>query len=286
MMFDLLEPRRLYSVSFNLASHTLSVVGTDHMDAIIFSKVTDTQSGKRFIRLDVNGDVTFHKLNAVKLISVDGLAGADTVILGGLHIPASIVGGLGDDKLSGGSANDTIEGGGGDDYCFGGKGADSITGGLGYDLLMGGAGSDVITPFSDGLGQDTISGGKGIDTIDYSTATEPLVAHVGGIFTDSTESDKLLVGIETIIGSAFDDVIVNSTPKPMLIQGGAGNDTLTGGSGPDTLDGGTGTDQLNGNGGADTFIANDGEKDTIDGGSGVDTADLIDAGIDVVTNVP
>ena len=161
-----------------------------------------------------------------------------------------------------------------------------MTGGLGYDLILGGPGDDHIIPLSDDNGDDTISGGRGSDTVDYTDYPTPVFAYVGGTVQNVKESDMLLVGIETIIGSAFDDRLVNSTPNPMLLVGGAGNDTIIGGSGPDTINGGTGTDSMSGNGNKDVFIANDAEKDTINGGSGADTADLIDVGLDVVTNVP
>lgn len=285
-LFDSLEPRSFLSVTFTPETGRLAIVGTEEMDTVIFSEEVNHKTGKHLLRLHFNGEDTDYKRGSVTSIEISTLGGADTVILGSIDVPSHIDGGAGDDKLSGGDAKDTISGQGGDDYCFGRKGSDRINGGTGYDLLMGGPGTDFITPFSDDLGDDTISGGKGSDTVDYTDWPEPLFAYVGGTMDNVKESDKLLVGIETILGSAFDDRIVNSTPRPMLLIGGAGNDTITGGSGQDTLNGGAGTDLLRGMGNKDTFIANDLEKDTLDGGSGADTADLIDAGLDVVTNVP
>ena len=285
-MIDLLEPRRLMSVNFDPNTGALAIVGTPHADAIIFSEEILHPSGQHVLRLHLNGVITDYKRGSVKSISIKGGTGGDTVILGTINIPSLIDGGKGDDKLSGGDAKDTINGQGGDDYVYGRKGSDKLSGGIGYDLILGGPGDDHIVPLSDDHGDDTISGGRGVDTVDYTDYPVPVFAYVGGTVINVKESDKLLVGLETIIGSQFDDRLVNSTPNPMLLEGGAGNDTITGGSGPDTIDGGAGTDQMNGVGNKDTFIANDGEKDTIDGGSGADTADLIDAGLDVVTNVP
>src|SRR3954470_23734275 len=190
-MIDLLEPRRLMSVSYDSATGALSVVGTPNKDSVIFSEEIMHGTGKHVLRLHFNGTNTDYKRGSVSSITIDTLAGADTVIIGSVNIPARIDGGAGDDALSGGDADDTINGQGGDDYCFGRKSSDRITGGLGYDLLMGGPGTDFITPFSDGNGDDTVSGGKGMDTVDYSTLPEPLFAYVGGTMEKHKESDKL-----------------------------------------------------------------------------------------------
>ncbi len=285
-MFDALEPRCLMSVAYDSSTGTLAIVGTDHADSIIFSEEILHPTGQHVLRLHFNGVNTDYKRGSVKLINISAGKGADTVILGTINIPSRIDGGPGDDALSGGDAKDTINGQGGNDYVYGRKSSDKLTGGLGYDLILGGPGDDHIIPLSDDNGDDTISGGRGSDTVDYTDYPTPVFAYVGGTVQNVKESDMLLVGIETIIGSAFDDRLVNSTPNPMLLVGGAGNDTIIGGSGPDTINGGSGTDSMSGNGNKDVFIANDAEKDTINGGSGADTADLIDVGLDVVTNVP
>ena len=60
--------------------------------------------------------------------------------------------------------------------------------------------------------------------------------------------------------------------KPALIDGKAGNDTLTGGGGNDQIHGGGGDDQLFGRGGNDHLWGEDG-RDTLDGGGGNDTLD-------------
>jgi Ca2+-binding RTX toxin-like protein len=285
-MLELLEPRRFFAVAYDPATGALAITGTDHSDAVIFSEEILHDTGKHVLRLHFNGDITDYKRGSVSSITIDTGTGADTVILGSIKVPARIDGGPGDDKLSGGDERDTINGQGGDDYLFGRKGSDKLTGGLGYDLILGGPGDDKIVPLSDDSGDDTISGGRGSDTVDYTDYPTPVFAYVGGHVDHLKESDRLLVGIETILGSAFGDRLVNSTPTPVLLMGGLGDDTITGGSGRDTLDGGAGADILKGMGNKDVFVANDGEIDTIDGGSGADTADLIDAGVDVVTNVP
>ena len=79
--------------------------------------------------------------------------------------------------------------------------------------------------------------------------------YFGGHATGDT-----LTGVENLIGSSYDDVLVGYTGTNVL-TGAAGNDalfgafdddTLLGGKDNDTLTGGTGADVLNGGDGADT----------------------------------
>jgi Ca2+-binding RTX toxin-like protein len=285
-MFEHLENRSLYSVSYDETTGALTVTGTPGKDRVIFSEEILHETGKHVLRLHYNGAVQDFKKGSVRKIDIQTFEDDDLVILGTINIPSTINGGTGNDSLSGGDDKDVIDGGEGDDYIYGRKKADTLTGGPGYDLILGGPGNDQVIPFSDSFGDDTVSGGKGIDVVDYSNWPEPLFAYVGGTMEKHKESDKLLVGIERIIGSAFDDRIVNSTNRAMKLDGGAGNDTIIGGSGRDTITGGAGTDLLQGNGGKDLFVANDNEADTIDGGSGEDTVDPYDLGLDLLSNVP
>lgn len=66
-------------------------------------------------------------------------------------------------------------------------------------------------------------------------------------------------GIEGVVGTAFDDLIVGND-RGNDLQGGGGNDTLYGGRGDDTLSGQDGNDGLFGGEG----------NDTLDGGDGAD----------------
>jgi Ca2+-binding RTX toxin-like protein len=68
----------------------------------------------------------------------------------------------------GGDGNDTITGAGGDDMLEGGAGNDTIHGGLGADQVFGDAGVDTI--FGD-EGDDYMDGGAGIDIVNGDTGT-------------------------------------------------------------------------------------------------------------------
>ncbi|MEZ5775708.1 MAG: calcium-binding protein [Hyphomicrobiaceae bacterium] len=203
----------------------------------------------------------------------------------------SIIGGaaadvlIGDDNaniLSGGGGDDQIDGRGGDDILSGGDGADLLIGGDGNDILIGGAnGVDPVTGANVG---DTLVGGAGIDTVDYSSSPasdpvsgagvtvglsdDPNAATVGS--GGDAEGD-LIVGVENIIGSAFNDTLVGNSAANVL-DGGAGNDQIDGNGGDDTLIGGAGVNLLIGDAGNDTFIVGDG-TDTMIGGADFDTAD-------------
>lgn len=77
-------------------------------------------------------------------LSFDGSAETDGAfkIGGQASGPVTLIGGAGDDMLSGSGATDTLIGGAGTDQLDGGEGADKLVGGLGADLMTGGEGDD------------------------------------------------------------------------------------------------------------------------------------------------
>lgn len=104
----------------------------------------------------------------------------------------------------------------------------------------------------------TIDGGDGFDTINYSDVIPPTGLRItsdGNQLTvkfSSGSATQILTGIEAIIGSDGNDVIVGNS-SANLLQGEYGNDTLTGGAG-DTLSGGQGDDLLFGRPGTQSFL--------------------------------
>ncbi len=182
-----------------------------------------------------------------------GGGAGDDVVSGGDGKDA-IDGGAGNDVLDGGAGNDAIKGGAGDDDLTGGDGNDTLQGGDGNDTLLGGAGNDHLDggkgndhllAGQDG-GNDALAGGAGEDLVDYSAASTGMTIDLNigvayGTLTTATSGTEKLSGIEDVLGSAFDDVIIGSKGDNKL-DGGAGNDTITGGKGADTLTGGAGND--------------------------------------------
>ena len=77
----------------------------------------------------------------------------------------------------------------------------------------------------------------------------------------TTSDGDVLLNIEHMIGTAYNDLLTGDDSDNMLtggsgddvLRGGGGDDTLTGGGGDDTLTGGAGADQMTGGTGDDRF---------------------------------
>jgi Ca2+-binding RTX toxin-like protein len=194
--------------------------------------------------------------------------------------------------------NDFILGLGGDDTIFGLGGDDSILG---------------------GAGADSIDGGDGIDLVSYIDSTSSVAVSLisGGV--GGTANGDILVGIETIFGSNFDDLLggdgnantlvgfvgrdflrgfggndfLSGNEGDDVIEGGDGFDSLRGGPDADRIDGGAasddllgeeGDDILTGGGGFDFLIGGEG-SDNIDGGEGEDRAGYLLSGASIAVNL-
>ncbi|MGL4963132.1 MAG: calcium-binding protein, partial [Inquilinus sp.] len=117
--------------------------------------------------------------------------------------------------------------------------ADAISGDAGANVLDGGAGDDTLSGRG---GADTLQGGAGIDTVSYiASAAGVTVDLAAGTATGGDAEGDTLIGIESLTGSAFADLLVGDAGANGL-DGSAGNDILVGGAGADNLDGGAGTD--------------------------------------------
>lgn len=196
----------------------------------------------------------------------------------------NIIGGAGNDTISGNVSSNDIKGGAGNDILWGGlAGACSAT--VDVDTLDGEAGNDTfkMTALSDCA--DSLTGGAGIDTADYQLRTNSLTITLdnGALDGESAEKDNVKSDIEIVVGGTANDSITGSSANDEL-HGGQGVDTILGGGGDDILVGDSGADILNGEAGNDTFdeglidalIATGtenkgGNGDTINGGTGVDT---------------
>lgn len=155
-----------------------------------------------------------------------------------------LVGGDGNDTLSGDSSGEFFDGGDGD------------------DSMLGNGGNDT---FLDSEGADFHLGGSGIDTMNYDGRRGQLLISLDNVANDGRagEGDNVRSDIEVIVGGTGNDIITGSAAAN-TINGQSGNDTITGGGGSDSLIGGKGNDRF--------FNAGNG-IDTIVGGDGTDTAD-------------
>jgi Ca2+-binding RTX toxin-like protein len=290
----------------------------------------------------LNGDDVITIGGDMPAVAINGGAGNDTIfggsrgdsIFGGGGNDL-IAGGGGGDLIRGGDGNDVIYGQGGSDRLYGDAGKDYVDGGLQTDRINGGSGNDALVGgtendflFGDagndllagaggkdrldgGSGSDTFFGGNGNDSVDYSRSTAAVTVTIDASPDDGTdgEGDDVMLDVENVIGSPFNDVITGSEgPNSLMggsgndiingaggndtLEGNDGNDNLSGGGGNDSLDGGAGNDAFSGGVGLDVMLGGDGDdtfatrdtaSDTIDGGAGIDS--LVGDKVDVLSNV-
>lgn len=157
------------------------------------------------------------------------------------------------DLISGLRGNDIIYAGAGDDLVFGNEGDDTLYGDAGDDKLVGDDGSD------------SLFGGDGTDTASYENDIGGVTVSIhSSSATDGWGNTDTLNGVENIIGSAFDDLLIGN-------NGGAnaGVNVIRGGDGVDSIQGRNGNDILYGDAGND-LIYGGRDNDIIYGGLGQD----------------
>jgi Ca2+-binding RTX toxin-like protein len=225
-------------------------------------------------QLLTNNAVETLKLNDGLSISLSSILNASSAAqLVGTASDDLMVGQTGalNDNLSGGDGNDALVGYAGDDLLYGGNGDDVFEGGLGADRLDGGANSLLNTGPDAGDTARYVRSAAGV-SIDLTLST----AQGGAAGSDSV--GDILVGIENVMGSAFNDTLVGDGNDNRLfgmngadiLRGGAGSDVLSGELGDDTLYGDAGEDDISGGDGNDVLYGGT-EKDRLDGGEGNDS---------------
>jgi Ca2+-binding RTX toxin-like protein len=156
----------------------------------------------------------------------------------------NVVGGTGNDTITGSALDNVLDGGAGDDVVSGGPGNDTLRGGPGNDTLRGDAGDDRFDEAAD-TGDDTLVGGTGIDTADYAGRGADLIVVMDGVSPsgEAGEADHLATDIEHLIGGSGADSLTGNAADNQLEGGpGAAVDALFGLAGDDVLDGGGGAD--------------------------------------------
>ncbi|MEL6617675.1 MAG: calcium-binding protein [Pseudomonadota bacterium] len=152
----------------------------------------------------------------------------------------------------------------------------SYFGTAGDDDLVGDVTVDVFFASS---GADSLNGGENRDYVTFDDFSAGVKLDL--LFPDKNQgelADDILVSIEGVMGTAFQDVIEGDHVQNWF-EGGDGNDILRGRSardrlfgeeGEDTLNGGKGRDRLEGGAGDDLLEGVSG-KDFLRGGKGNDT---------------
>ncbi|HVY05516.1 MAG TPA: calcium-binding protein [Burkholderiales bacterium] len=212
-------------------------------------------------------------LHGMEIVNVTALGGVDNITIGNLagtgvkqvNIDLAAAGG-GDD----GSVDTVTVAGATTDDAF------AFTVPTTGPAILKGLGGEQIAVDHMGVGDRVVmDGAAGNDTV---TANGTGADDVIGIARDGANS------IAIFSGNGTGPVIDITNVEHLLIQGGAGNDTITGQNGIGaltqlTIDGGAGDDRILGGDGNDLLLGGDG-NDFVDGNIGSDTANL-GAGDDV-----
>jgi Ca2+-binding RTX toxin-like protein len=212
---------------------TLLVSGTDQADLITVNLVDGNYV------LSVNGEEQTLDPASITQFNILCGDGNDVVTIGPGVPHCYILGGGGDDTLTGGDAPDTITGSAGKDIIYGLDGDDRLAGGGGHDILVGMNGRDRL--YGD-AGNDQLKGGGGVDRL---------------------------------YGGDDHDILVGESSADKM-YGELGNDTIVGGNGSDILNGGVGLDWLYAGNDDDSLYGRDGTFDFLDGGAGTDIAQTED----------
>jgi Ca2+-binding RTX toxin-like protein len=205
------------------------IQGDEHANNLVGTNLPDLIFGG-------DGDDTIRGQNSGDIICAGG--GADKV-WGGTG-QDRIYGGGGNDVLHGGMHGDWVHGDDGNDEIFGDILDDKLFGDNDDDLLVGGHGTDHM---EGGRGKDWLRGdtnaddfigGLGYDTASFITArpigrAERGAPHVIDVDLGRRKAsgdgyDERVKGIEQVVGSAFNDVLVGKGK----LSGGFGDDTCNG----------------------------------------------------------
>ncbi|WP_294190485.1 M10 family metallopeptidase C-terminal domain-containing protein, partial [uncultured Sphingomonas sp.] len=205
--------------------------GMDTLSAIenlIGSALNDTLIG------DANANVLEGGLGNDTLV---GGAGDDTASYAGSTVGVTVSLALqGQAQNTAGAGTDTLSG---FQNLLGGSGNDTLTGDAAENVLTGGAGNDVLNPGVNAGGTvDLLDGGTGSDTASFSGYTAGVTATLAGARDGVASVDGLQIAslrsIENLRGGDGNDVLTGDD-NANVIEGGLGDDTLNGGAGIDTV---------------------------------------------------
>jgi Ca2+-binding RTX toxin-like protein len=190
---------------------------------------------------EATGDVLSYANSTQGVIVTLGAAGGKTTGSGGdakgdvISNFENILGGSGNDVLTGNTSSNKIDGGGGNDKVVGrGMGGDVLTGGFGDDIVEGSGFGDTL----DG-GAETTAG----DTLSYALLASGVTVNLFTSFVQQNGFGDIIAGFENIAGSAKNDVLTGDNGSNK-IDGGAGDDLIEGLVGADILIGNTGIDTV------------------------------------------
>jgi Ca2+-binding RTX toxin-like protein len=235
---------------------TLSLTGTAGADSldVVFN-------GTSIIQFE-GGTVT-----NVESVVANMLGGVDTLNYNGTSAAVNV--NLTANTASGFTSIASIE------NVVGGSGNDILTGNTLANNLSGGNGNDTLIATVDNV-RDSFGGNGGTDTADYSVYTANLAVVldglVGGSGSNAANSDTLSSIENFISGSGNDSITGNASNN--AITGGAGNDVIAGAGGADVLTGGAEADTFDFNAIGESGIGAAARDLIMDFVSGIDKLDF------------
>ncbi|MBT8454922.1 MAG: hypothetical protein KJO15_02360 [Alphaproteobacteria bacterium] len=291
----------------SLADHVIDDLGT-RFDGVTALAATEVGGRGFVVAGGVDDGITlFSMLPNGRLVALDTLADSASVTLdtvstlaiyeadGAVQIVAAGLGDIGLTRFSYdlSTTAPAVMGGEGDDMLSGGALAEILFDGAGADILTGGAGADIFVLAADGA-QDSITDFMpGEDRLDlsgwgmlYDLSQLSIAPNAtGATITYRDETLAVETAGQTPLGAedlSNGDILNLSRPPffpaDQVLEGGAGADLLTGGLGKDTISGGAGDDTLRGGANDDTLhggtqedlLWGDAGDDTLWGGAGFD----------------
>jgi len=234
------------------ADGILVVIGGSDSDTIAV-----TTDGTNIIVTANGSTLTTKTVASLTGLRLNGKGGNDVITVdSAVLLPATLLGGAG---------NDSLVGGGGDNVLIGGGASDTLVGGAGTNLLVGG----LRTGFAGApSGNDVLDGGAGYSIADFSRRTDPLHLSNDGLAdsgdTSAGETTTIMSNVAAIWGGTAADTIVATTAGE-FISGGGGADSITGGGANGVIVGGLGKDTVIVNAEPVALYLQDGKKDRYSG---------------------
>jgi Ca2+-binding RTX toxin-like protein len=185
-----------------------------------------------------------------------GVGGGDALDGSGLPASASLIvlGGSGNDTLTGGEeSDDTLVDGPGDDALHALGGDDALLNNEGADRLFGEDGNDLFLSNRICEG-DLINGGEGRDNASWAKFGEAVEARIG-----SGDAGRPGLGGGPQCEGGFPDTLQQVED----LEGSSSGDVLYGGPGPNQLLGHSGPDSYFAGVGEDSILANSGDADPV-----------------------
>jgi Ca2+-binding RTX toxin-like protein len=219
-----------------------TLIGNAGNDTLDGNDGNDTVDGKEGSDVLIGGagfDAADYRFETADLtLSIDGVANEAGGNAAGDNITTSIervVGGAGNDRITGSDADNSLDGRAGNDTILGGLGNDSLDGSDGNDNLAGESGNDVLTGDP---GNDTMTGGAGDDafvandgqpdTLDGGSGNDNAVADQPGDSFTSIESGINIPAPEIAVSVGGGDLTDNfSTVDFGTVGQGAAGPTRT-----------------------------------------------------------